>query len=586
MKKQILLITVMVILLTSTVLAFQPITNIFEETHAAKVERALWLDESVPVETDRESLVRATGRDWPPLQPAELDMGREAFEFVDSCKVVGRDSYLTGPRTHMMNPDLPPEQVGTMVGLHCRTGEYIDLKLCKKSFLGTFYDCRSPFEHPYKMTHSSDYLDLRSACEGGTNCFQQSWFTNELQSRRFIGYQCKTCEGGRVDYTCSSTDAVLDFADLTRPGYNINEKGITTLRRDPGDFEVKSEQDRCLSWNPDVLVEYYCGRSDVRQGKISSTMVTCEYGCEDGRCLPGPADEPQVSCSLGETKCVSGKLTTCVRDFSSLGKNTWSLPQNCPTGQSCVDGACTSSYVAQAYKSCVNGHPYWFDSLNRQGERAQTCSGNQVCQGGECVSAVEGEDIPSERKCSDGHVYWFTSDGKKLNRATTCRSNEECVEVTSAHAECRKIPLPPEEEEEIEEDDVVTPPHPSTVYIYSDGQCTPTTSPPQGMTTYDTEQECVDENMPDNRISGYVVVENQCLSTTIRADVAPPENFYSTLDECERELRTDPTQTAISIILIVLAVGFIVLFGFMDAQQRKRFFDGIFGGRKSRRFRR
>ncbi len=95
-------------------------------------------------------------------------------------------------------------------------------------------------------------------------------------------------------------------------------------------------------------------------GVIGELVQACEYGCEDGSCLPCVP-------SCGETECGSDGCD------GSCG--------SCTNGATCDAGACVCT--PQESTACVAGDVRWLDSCGQVGDLLAVCEG--LCASGVCV---------------------------------------------------------------------------------------------------------------------------------------------------------------------------------------------------------
>jgi len=179
---------------------------------------------------------------------------------------------------------------------------------------------------------------------------------------------------------------------------------------------------------------YSCGSwSDGCSGTLN--CGTCPTGktCSNGQCVSTCTNQ----CTSGAKQCSGTTGYQTCGDYNGDGCTEWSSLTNCPTGQFCSGGVCSSSCTNECstsgqkqcsgsagYQTCGN---YDADSC-LEWSSVTSCASGQVCSGGNCVAGC------TPKTCSSlGYNCGTASDGCSgtLNCGTcstgyTCSSNK-CV---------------------------------------------------------------------------------------------------------------------------------------------------------------
>jgi subtilisin family serine protease len=238
--------------------------------------------------------------------------------------------------------------------------------------------------------------------------------------------QVYACPYGCSDGACLKQTVQPTCAD-TDEGKNYNIKGTITI---PG----RTESDFCQS---DVLLrEWFCGAVGDPAGILRSEAYTCQYGCQDGKCLSAPAQQVTPTCkdsdgginyyvkgtciSPGEDApdiCLPDSQNPSVirlneKSCSADGKSCINNIYICPQGYSCNDGACvaTPQNITATCQDSDNGKNY-------------------LVKGSTIVVKADGTTETSTDGCNkDGTLKeWYCQGSVALGENVKCPTGHYCT---------------------------------------------------------------------------------------------------------------------------------------------------------------
>lgn len=89
-----------------------------------------------------------------------------------------------------------------------------------------------------------------------------------------------------------------------------------------------------------------------------------------------------------------------------------------------------------AYRDCVGGSVYWFDSCSNRQDLYQNCSSlNQTCQYGQCVVSNP-YVLRYKASCQGDNLYWYDSNGASQGLYKSCADTNQCTADSCSGAKC------------------------------------------------------------------------------------------------------------------------------------------------------
>ena len=197
-----------------------------------------------------------------------------------------------------------------------------------------------------------------------------------------------------------------------------------------------------------ILAAYSCGGEDAAGDGCTPSMTECaddvsykvcdedgnwgdptacnsDEECIAGTCQPKGTDGDYVGeCTAGETICVGSLIKEC--DNSG----TWGTEHDCPDGESCSGGICTSGESCQAsiQTRCVDdSHMQTCNAAGDGWGPEEECGEEEICVSGRC-EIVDCEPNTETACDSEGNVVTCNATGDAWEDPKPCDLNYVCYE--------------------------------------------------------------------------------------------------------------------------------------------------------------
>ncbi|MGC4117226.1 MAG: MYXO-CTERM sorting domain-containing protein [Myxococcales bacterium] len=212
---------------------------------------------------------------------------------------------------------------------------------------------------------------------------------------------CSACTSGDSKCLNSSTSQTCEWNFLT---------GCTEWSTDTCGYGTVCTGDSC------TRCDGLCAAGTRGcSGKIPVECKADAYGCTswsqeapcDTFCSGGACGVCGTSCTNGAKECHASKLATCGKDVNSCP--VWN-ESDCPAGQYCSQGACAACPAActPGTKQCA-GNQVMECKQQASGCYAltpgATCTAEQVCKNGSCITPCKDECSQGATKCSGEVPY-------------------------------------------------------------------------------------------------------------------------------------------------------------------------------------
>jgi len=153
----------------------------------------------------------------------------------------------------------------------------------------------------------------------------------------------------------------------------------------------------------------------------STTAVTTNTTGPDCTCTPG---DPSGQCQ-------GAQLEVCADDCMSF------VPQDCPMGQSCKDGACIDQICTPGATQCVDQNNVETCAADGLSWEPTACGGGQVCKDGACIDQL---CTPMAKSCADAkNTQTCADDGLSWLPPVACGSKEGCSGQGNCIALCEMV---------------------------------------------------------------------------------------------------------------------------------------------------
>jgi len=265
-----------------------------------------------------------------------------------------------------------------------------------------------------------------------------------------------TCQVSDGKASCGGGQGCQDACDVGDK--RCDGSGVQTC--------TANQNDTCADWAP---AEACPSGQFCNNGACSSTPPTCPNACQvgDARCTgnatqtceqgAGPCptwgaatecptktvcqagkceDNCKNLCKAGDVRCSGNAIQACIEEQSS-GCPLWGEPLQCPSGQTCQDGACKPDSGCK--DACTDG------DTKCDGDGVQTCAKGasgclewgattacakgQTCKAGKCDGACQDACKDGAKQCGAGGVQTCATGASgclEWGAAKACPSGQSC----------------------------------------------------------------------------------------------------------------------------------------------------------------
>ena len=115
--------------------------------------------------------------------------------------------------------------------------------------------------------------------------------------------------------------------------------------------------------------------------------------------------------------------------FGNLTRSEMNSLYGCSSSNQNSQTNTNSNCITDYQQKCYGNYVYWYDSCGNKQNLIQTCSSNQTCNNGACVTTSNTNSncvTNYQQKCYGNAVYEFDSCGNVGNLVQTCLSSQSC----------------------------------------------------------------------------------------------------------------------------------------------------------------
>jgi hypothetical protein len=233
------------------------------------------------------------------------------------------------------------------------------------------------------------------------------------------------------------------------------------------------------------IKEYFCEGKEAKSMRVS---CPAEYMCSNGKCIQSPCSESDDGMDpdmKGTSTAGSDSSTDSCEEDGSLneyyceGGKVQLKTVDCPTGQKCIDGACTEQYCSDSddgediYEAgttskgndsssdiCSGSNAikeYYCSSDNRIMSKVLSCGTGYECSGGKCIEQEKCTDTdngkdkyirgvvttssgsyPDDCYSSSQVLEYYCSGDEMKSEKLSCSLDYECKQGKCVEIECSK----------------------------------------------------------------------------------------------------------------------------------------------------